>query len=271
MYKLPKEHVLIPRGRSSDLSYKVSLCTSMMNRLDDLKETYASVLAGISSYGHSEWVLVNYCSIDGMDEWVRENLQDSITNCTVSYYRVLDNLKYYHHGHSRNIAMRLGRGDILVTLDPDTYLGETFLPRLNYQLNNAPQNVIYLRDDLQISGCIAISPEHFKFLGGFDEDLTGHSSWERDIFFRSLAAGFNYVKLKGHGGRFRHEHKEEVNHPNSLSNFPPLFHSRDAYANMRLTRIAIAIKLVLGHYIANKDRHWGKARLLKNFTEEMSI
>ena len=71
-----------------------------------------------------EFVLLDYNSTDGLEEWVKE-LQYYIDTGILVYYRTEEPLNY-HRTHSRNMAFRLSTGDIVCNLDADNFLGEGF-------------------------------------------------------------------------------------------------------------------------------------------------
>ena len=64
--------------------YKISFCTSCTGRLHHLKETFLSNLNNNIDYGDIEFVLLNWNSRDGMNDWVQQNLGEYITDCVVT-------------------------------------------------------------------------------------------------------------------------------------------------------------------------------------------
>jgi hypothetical protein len=58
--------------------YKISFCTSCTGRLHHIKETFLSNLNNNIDYGEVEFVLLNWNSRDGMNDWVQQNLSDTL-------------------------------------------------------------------------------------------------------------------------------------------------------------------------------------------------
>ena len=65
--------------------YKISFCTSCTKRLHHIKETFISNLENNIDYGDIEFVLLNWNSQDGMNEWVQQNLKGYIDDGVVKY------------------------------------------------------------------------------------------------------------------------------------------------------------------------------------------
>ena len=105
-----------------------------MNRLHHLKETLLKNIEDNISYGKLEFILLDYNSSDGLEEWVKSKLAKYIDNGILKYHRTSEP-KSFHRSHSRNVALKLGSGDILCNLDasklqrisPEPNLSATFL------------------------------------------------------------------------------------------------------------------------------------------------
>ena len=167
--------------------------------------------------------------------------------------------------------MRLGTGEILTTLDPERFMGEEFLRTLNNCVHYAPhKQTMFIEKARTLEGRIAIYPEMLNALGGLDEDLNGHASFERDILYRALASGYRFTKIGRHGNIPNHEGgTRSENHPDRVANYPPLMDNPGR--SLAMSRVLIMLKILTGNLVANKGRRWGSAKLLKNFSEEIEI
>ena len=117
---------------STDLPHlKISYCTTCMGRLNHLQKTYLKNIQNNIDYGNIEFVLINYNSNDGLDEWAQKNLSKLIENGTVKYFLTKDPA-HFHMAKAKNLAHRLATGQILVNLDADNYLGKNNAFYLNY-------------------------------------------------------------------------------------------------------------------------------------------
>ena len=56
-------------------NYKMSFCIVCMNRVHQLKETLLKNINDNGDYDNLEFTILNYNSLDGMDEWLKENMQ----------------------------------------------------------------------------------------------------------------------------------------------------------------------------------------------------
>ena len=86
--------------------YKISFCTTVMNRLYNLKETLLKNIEDNKEYPDLEFVILDYNSQDGLEKWMKDNMMEHIESGRVSYYRT-EEPKYFNMAHSRNIAFKV--------------------------------------------------------------------------------------------------------------------------------------------------------------------
>ena len=55
--------------------YKISFATVCMNRLHHIRQTLPKNIADNSDYENVEFILLDYNSSDGLEEWVKETMQ----------------------------------------------------------------------------------------------------------------------------------------------------------------------------------------------------
>ena len=271
MYNVETSQLRVRFTEDAPVKHRISVCSISMDRLVDLKELCEKNIHEVEKYGNAELILLNYGSKDGMDEWAQDTLGEYITRGSVVYYSCLSPVEYFNNCHSRNISMRLGTGEILTTLDPERFMGEQFLRTLNNFVHHTPhRQTMFIEKSRTLDGRIAIYPEMLNALGGLDEDLNGHASFERDIWYRAMASGYRYTKIGRHGHIPNHEHGiRREHHPDRTANYPELL--KNPGRTLEISRSVIALKIIMGNLIANKGRRWGSARLLKNFSEEIEI
>ncbi len=65
--------------------YKISICTTCMDRLAQLKETYIKNIEDNINYPNLEFVLLNYNSKDDLDTWAISDLKPYIDKGIVNY------------------------------------------------------------------------------------------------------------------------------------------------------------------------------------------
>src|SRR5690349_9158200 len=101
-------------------NFAISFCIVCMNRLHQLEETLLQNIKDNEGYDNLEFVVLNYNSQDGMDEWVREHLSDYISIGKVNYYKTSEPT-IFSHSHSKNLMFKLAKGDIVCNVNADNY------------------------------------------------------------------------------------------------------------------------------------------------------
>src|SRR5690242_208595 len=96
----------------ANVNYKISFCIVCMNRLYQLVKTLPENIKDNENYDNLEFIILDYNSEDGMEQWMRENMSDYILKGRVIYYRTPDP-KSWSPSHSKNLAFKLANGHIL--------------------------------------------------------------------------------------------------------------------------------------------------------------
>ena len=71
-------------------NYRISLCTACMGRLHDLKQTLPKNIEDNRDYPNVEFVILDYNSDDGLEDWMRRNMMEHIESGLVSYYHTTE-------------------------------------------------------------------------------------------------------------------------------------------------------------------------------------
>jgi predicted glycosyltransferase involved in capsule biosynthesis len=202
--------LLIPRSDeplpeeifSKDLPHlKISFCTTCMGRLSHLQKTYLENILNNIDYDNIEFVLVNYNSNDGLDEWAKNNLSQFIENETVNYFFTRDPA-HFHMAKAKNLAHRLATGQILVNLDADNYLGKHNAFYINYLYNkksNSEKAYCFSKPDFRYydtTGRIAVKADSFMEIGGYREDLSAYGDEDLDLLRRLKINGIISERIK---------------------------------------------------------------------------
>jgi hypothetical protein len=242
--------------------HKVSICTTSMNRTGDLKQTYRQNIEDNLEYGNVEFVLLDYNSKDGLGAWVRSELMEYIDAGILNYYRTSEP-EYYSMTHSRNIAFRVATGDIVNNVDGDHWTNKGFAEYVNMLAANFPHKAVFVKSKQKNRGRLGLyKVEWEKLLGGYNEDIMGYGYDDADLLHRAVALGFTVIR---YGGQFCTITPDHTRHP--VANYE---HKDWRWTQRRNTLISL-LSMVAGYYKANKGRHWGKAKLVKNFSEELEI
>ena len=164
-----------------------------MNRLDHLKSTLLANLEDTKNELNVEFILLDYNSEDGMDEWVKNTLKNEIDLGKLIYYRTEDPQEF-SHSHSKNMVFKLASGDILCSINADHFIGEGFSEflRNKFGKNKAvfvtpqiPKNYkSSWRPPTDVFGKIALRKIDFQKSTGFDERFKGYGFEDIDFVNR---------------------------------------------------------------------------------------
>jgi glycosyltransferase involved in cell wall biosynthesis len=195
-----------------------------MNRLHHLKQTLPKNLKDNEKYPEVEFVILDYNSQDGLEDWAKKNF--SKWQGKVNYYKT-DSPEFYDFSHSRNLAMRMAKGDIICNLDADNYTGPNFCDYINkmFQMN---ENIFLSSRKSGFSdlkGRICFHRNDFHSLNGYDEKIDGYGYEDIDFLNRLKLLGRREVQIKDptflHA--IQHDNHQRVLNNKRVINFKKLF------------------------------------------------
>jgi len=243
-----------------------------MDRLADLSQTLPFNL-GYERYPDVEFVLLDYGSKkDDVAAWVKANLSDYISNGKLNFYRT-DEPQHYSMGISRNIAFKAATGDVVVNVDADNYIvwrtapqapDRTFCEYLNILANQCEgRRGMFAKGKRLLRGRLGFFKKEFMDeLGGYDEEMVGYGYDDIDLLRRGWASGY---ELYWFGGIYLERIKTSSKQKGE--NMPIKNWKESEKLNQQLGYK----KIEQGILKANEGKPWGKARLIKNFSEEVIL
>jgi hypothetical protein len=179
----------------------LSFCIACKNRLQQIKQTLPQNLKdNISMKGQVNFVLVDFGSTDGLEEWIIENFAQEIKDGYLKYYYT-DELQDWHTSIAKNTAHALSESDILVNLDCDSYTGENggeFI--LNNMIKYGIHNTAVHQFDNNFEdgsyGQIALSKQNFIRIRGYDESFESVGYQNEDLLLRLMLMGISYIRTE---------------------------------------------------------------------------
>jgi len=174
--------------------FKISICTVCMNRLHHVMQTLPANIENNKEYPGVEFVLLDYNSTDGLEKWIKENMQHYIKNGLLKYYRT-EEPAFFDRTHSRNLVFKLATGDIVSNVDADNftgagyaaYLNEVFLKDNNiYVVADTKKRYYFLRNAF---GRFACMKKDYIAIGGMDEEMKSYGSETIDLYERLAIIG----------------------------------------------------------------------------------
>ena len=240
-------------------NYKISICTNCMNRIEDVKRTLPKNIADNSDYPNVEFVLLNYNSRDGLDEWVRDNMLDYIRGGVLKYYKTTDP-EYYSMTHSRNISFSLASGDIVNNVDADHFTNKGFATCINLLANQKHRKTVFVKSRQKNRGRLGFFKKDFMWLGGYNEEIEGYGFDDEDLLARAYHCGLSIMKFGGKYMTITDDHRRHL-----MNNYSAK-HRDWKYTQRKNTLISL-LNLYYKNYQANKGRPWGVANITEPFSE----
>lgn len=256
---------------TSSRTPSISLVTRCMNRLHDLKETLPKNIQDNADYSNLEFVVVDYGSTDNLEQWVKSEMMPHIKTGRLSFYRTTEPENFCPN-HSQNLTFRVAKNEIVANVDSDNFTHAGYATRIAQCLSIANDRVIAVPENfllpdskrLKLKGRFAVYRSDVDYLGGFDEDLDeGFGNDDVSFVLRAMFAGFQISRFES---RFTEGRLETEDQERTL-----LVKNKDFKAILMRNGEITWNKLARGIVQVNRNRHWGKANVVKNFSERLSI
>jgi N-terminal domain of galactosyltransferase len=210
--------------------YKISICTACGNRLQHLRETLPANINANRQYPNVEFVVLDYNSRDGMEDWVRSSMSQYIESGVLKYYKTYEP-DYFYLSHSKNMVLKLSSGDITCMVDADNYTGSDYVNWINAAFSDHGKNSIIttLRPDripLQDQGGkLGFHRDFLYAVNGFDESLVGYGIDDVDLVRRIERAGGErvFIDNKDYLKFISHSDEERVKNHHLINNLDDLY------------------------------------------------
>jgi hypothetical protein len=172
-----------------------------MNRLSHIRETLPKNIHDNKSFPQIEFLLLDYNSADGLEDWVRMNMMDHIRSGVLKYFRTTEP-SYFSMSHSKNMASNLSSGDVLCMIDADIYAGFNYAFWVDSVFSRSGPNTVVTHTEKDclshgdLGGKQAYHKEFFTQVRGFDESMSGYGMDDMDMVNRLVKAGGTRVFIR---------------------------------------------------------------------------
>lgn len=165
-----------------------------MNRLPYLKRTLQKNIEENAHFPGIEFVVLDYNSPDGTENWIGENMSAYMESGVLKYYKTYEPEDFYL-SHSKNMSVKLASGDIICNIDADNYSGPGYAAwvsevfernGMKTLITTTTKDEIPYRDQ---GGKLCFSKELFLSINGYDESMRGYGMEDIDLVNRLEKAG----------------------------------------------------------------------------------
>lgn len=240
----------------------ISVCITCMNRLYDLKNVLPQNLLDSKDYAPAEFVILDYNSQDGLEEWIKKEMMGEILSGRIVYCRTTDP-QYFCYNHSRNLCFRMASNEIIANVDADNLMHPGYLQRINQCLSIANQKVIAVPENflqpnstrMLLKGRFAIHKRDMQIFRGYDEDLDeGFGYDDVNFLMRVMLAGFTLSRFEA---KFTetHQHSSTEEHVRFVKN-------KDIKQTLARNANITINKLNCGRISVNPNG-WGEAKVTR--------
>ena len=243
-------------GKKQDMqkAYKISICTNVMDRLDNIRATLEDNIKANLGYPYVEHLVLDYNSKDGFVDWIRKDMKEYLKNGRLVVYRTTDP-DSYSMAHSRNISFKLATGDIVNNVDADNFTNSGFATEINYLANQMPERASFAKGKTMLRGRLGFYKKEFiELLGGYDEEIRGYGHEDHDLLYRSYGLGFTMMYFGGKYYRAVPDHRKA-----QMDNF----HNKSWRYTEKRNKLISFFNLHYKIFKANEGREWGVAKVEK--------
>ena len=251
---------LAPPGTAVGATPRLSFFTVCMGRLHHLKQTLLQNLAWNADHPSLEHVLLDYSCPDDLGNWVQTELGDHLASGRVTYYRY-DHAQFFSFSHSRNMAARLCRADVICNVDADNFTGPGYARYIDEQMKDKDLLVgcdfadgvfTPIVDDHGWTGRMAVRRQAFLDAGGYDEDMVAWGYEDMDLYNRLQHRGLRCASIDR---RFlnclQHDNEERI----AFTVVKDIGRDIGATRGTLLEHLRLSVeKIASGELIANRGR-----------------
>jgi len=250
----------------------ITICTTCMNRLHDLRKTLPRNLEDNSDYDDLEFLLLDYSSNDGLKNWILSSseMKSYMDSGRLVVYQTKGQ-QHFRPNHSRNMSFRLAKNDLIANVDSDNFTHRGYATRLNECASVADDRILIVPDNflirgskrLYLKGRFALYKKDIEYLTGFDEDLdNGFGHDDMNFVFRAMMCGFTIVRYESSFTEDRLETKDDER---------VKYVKNKNYKKMQEVNASITLDKITKGKVAVNPKSWGSGVVWKNYEERIDV
>jgi len=180
----------------------ISFCSQCKGRKHHIEKTLLHNLSILENVDGTDFVLLDFDSPDGLEEYILENFQKYLKSGKLKYHKI-HNQPYYYQSAVKNLSHNLSTGENMVNVDADNYLSKEYVSKV-IDVFKENKNVFIFTittdpNDFNLYGRIGISRNIFELIKGYDEFFEHWGGEDTDLIRRvknlSKEMKINIVKL----------------------------------------------------------------------------
>ena len=242
----------------------VSLLTTCMGRLHHLRRTLLPNLAACE-LPDTEVLVLDYGSRDGLRNWIEtDDPVRRFVGRRLTIVRMVEPPTLWRANHAKNVAALCARGDVVVNVDADNFVGAGFDRTARDLLSTGGAIAVPGRSRARCAaGRIGLRLVDFVELGGYDEEMKNWGYTDADLRVRANRSGLEsraWPDAKG-SATISHDDDERLEHGDASNK------SESYKANVARSLANIHA----GRLRANVGRRWGEARVVVDEVKERTV
>ena len=207
--------------------YKISFCTVCMNRLHHLKKTLPKNIKDTLPYKNFEFVLLDYNSKDGLEQWVKVHMSKYLELGILTYIKT-NKPDFFLMSHSKNIVAKKATGDIICNVDADNFIGKGFADYINKKLSTNNNSYLAVKKHFvsaDFYGRICVFKNDFIAVTGYDENMTEYGFEDFDLRNRLdlLGKKVQYISNKRFFKVINHSLEKRIENGFNINNIKHLY------------------------------------------------
>ena len=183
-----------------NIGLTLSFCITCKNRLHQIKQTLRQNIEDNKGFRDLiEFILVDFGSTDGLQEWISENFMNEIEEGYLKYYYT-EEMPFWHMSLAKNTSHLLANNLIVVNLDCDNFTGKNggmFIIENMIKYGWDKTVIHQMSSEIGDGSCgrVSLSKTNFMILRGYDESFEPFGYDDIDLLERAKKIRLNNIYL----------------------------------------------------------------------------